>query len=180
MSSAEIFRGQLAFAYLPAGLLVGSFVLPWLRAMEHLTAQRIIATFHSFRFVGLVFIVPGLVGPSIPSAFAVPAAYGDLATSILAIVALLTVRIRPAFWLFTVAFNLVGIYDLIEAYVHGATSGLAPAAGQLGAAYFIPILYVPMLLLTHLTAFFLIVRNGLNPGRTRRVKPATVFDPPET
>jgi hypothetical protein len=159
MTTAEIFRGQLAFAYLPAGLLVATFVLPWLRGMDHVRAQRIIATFHSFRFVGLVFIVPGVVGPSVPLAFAVPAAYGDLLTSVLAIAALLAVRIRPVFWLFVVAFNLFGIYDLSSAYVHGNAFGLAPAAGQLGAAYFIPILYVPLLMLTHLVACYLMLRS---------------------
>jgi hypothetical protein len=155
--TAEIFRGQLVFAYLPAALLVGTFVLPWLRGMEHVRAQRIIATFHSFRYVGLIFIVPGVVGSSIPPAFAAPAAFGDLATSVLAIMTLLTVRFHRVFWSFAVAFNLVGLYDLTSAYVHGNASGLAPAAGQLGAAYFIPILYVPLLMLTHLVALYLMI-----------------------
>lgn len=174
MSTADIFRSQLVLGYLPAGLVVATFVLPWLRAMGHVRAQRIIATFHSFRFVGLVFIVPGVVGPSLPTAFAVPAAYGDLATSLLAIGALLTVRIRPLFWTFVVAFNLTGICDLTLANVHGATSGLAPSAGQLGAAYFIPILYVPLLMLTHLCAFYLMIRNarGAAPSATVRRTPA--------
>jgi hypothetical protein len=167
MTTADIFRGQLAFAYLPAGLLLVTFGLPWLRSMGHVRAQQVIATFHSFRFVGLAFIVPGVVGSSLPTAFAVPAAYGDLATSLLAIGALFAVRFRPLFWSFVVAFNVVGIYDLTSAYVHGNAFGLAPAAGQLGAAYFIPIVYVPLLMLTHFAAFSLMVHNRRRPAEQR-------------
>ena len=37
-------------------------------------ALRAIAAFHSFRFFGLVFLVPGLVGPALPTGFATSAA----------------------------------------------------------------------------------------------------------
>ena len=45
-----------------------------LKAAEPSVAHRAIATFHSFRFFGLVFLVPGVVGPALPQAFAAPAA----------------------------------------------------------------------------------------------------------
>ena len=54
-------------------------------------AHRAIATLHSFRFFGLVFVLPGVVGPNLPADFAVFAAYWDLATGVLAMLALLTV-----------------------------------------------------------------------------------------
>ena len=122
-------------------------------------AQRAIATLHSFRFFGLVFILPGVVGPNLPAVgFATFAAYWDLATGVLAILALLTVRIRPLFWLFVVAFNLVGLVDLILDYYHAIQVGLPAMAGQLGAAYAIPIIYVPVLMITHVAAFYLLLR----------------------
>jgi hypothetical protein len=86
------------------------------------------------------------------------AAYGDFATGILAILALLTVRVRPLFWLFVVAFNLVGTVDILLAYYHAVKVGLPALAGQLGAAYAIPILYVPVLMITHFLAFYWLVR----------------------
>ena len=98
-------------------------------------AQRAIATLHSFRFFGLVFIVPGVVGPHLPAGFATFAAYGDFATGLLAMLALLSVRIRPLFWLFVVAFNLVGAVDIIVDYYHGNQVGLPALAGELGAIY---------------------------------------------
>ena len=73
--------------------------------------------------------------------------------------ALLTVRTRPVFWLFVVAFNVVGIVDLILDYYHATVSGVPAIAGQLGAAYPIPIIYVPLLMITHLAAFYLLVRQ---------------------
>jgi hypothetical protein len=109
---------------------------------------------HSFRFFGLVFLLPGVVGPNLPASFAHFAAYGDFATGVLAILALLTVRIRPLFWLFVVTFNLVGTADLLVAYYHAIRAGLPALAGQLGAVYIIPILYVPTLIITHFLAFY--------------------------
>ncbi len=127
--------------------------------MDPVEAQRAIATLHSFRFFGLVFLLPGVVGPNLPASFATFAAYGDFATGILAILALLTVRMRPLFWLFVAAFNVVGISDLIIDYYHATQIGLPALAGELGATYAIPILYVPLLMITHVVALYWLVRS---------------------
>jgi hypothetical protein len=136
--------------------------------MDPIAAHRAIATFHSFRFFGLVFILPGVVGPGLPAHFASFAASWDLATGLLAILALLTVRIRPLFWLFVVSFNLVGATDLILDYYHAIEAGLPAMAGRLGAAYFIPVIYVPALMITHVVAFQLLLRH-----RSRAAQPMT-------
>jgi hypothetical protein len=127
--------------------------------MDGVEAQRAIATLHSFRFFGLVFVVPGVVGPNLPPGFATFAAYGDFATGVLAMLALFTVRIRPLFWLFVVAFNLVGMVDIMIDYYHANQVGLPALAGELGSAYAIPIIYVPLLVITHVVAFYLLVRS---------------------
>jgi hypothetical protein len=126
--------------------------------MDQIEAQRAIATLHSFRFFGLVFIVPGVVGPNLPADFANFAAYGDFATGVLAILALLTVRTRPLFLLFVVAFNLVGTADILIDYYHGNQVDLPALSGELGATYAIPIIYVPVLMITHAVAFYLLLR----------------------
>jgi len=162
MSPETLFRIQLALGYLAWLLCFGTYIWPWLKSMDRVSAQRAIATLHSFRFFGLVFILPGVVGPNLPAGFAPFAAYGDFATGLLAILALLTVRVRPLFWLFVVAFNLVGAADIILDYYHAIQAGLPAVAGELGAAYAIPIIYVPLLMITHVVAFYLLVRS---PGR---------------
>jgi len=77
---------------------------------------------------------------------------------VLAILALLTVGARPLFWLFVVAFNLVGVADLFLDYYHAVQANLPAVAGELGAAYAIPIIYVPLLMITHIAAFYMLVR----------------------
>jgi len=121
-------------------------------------AQRAIATVHSFRFFGLVFILPGVVGPNLPASFATFAAYGDLATGVLAMLALLAVRVRPLFWSLVVAFNVVGVADILIDYYHATRVGLPAIAGQLGSTYVIPIIYVPVLMITHAVSIYWLLR----------------------
>ncbi len=158
MSPETLFRIQLILGYVAWLLCFSVYVWPRLKSMERFEAQRAIATLHSFRFFGLVFMLPGIVGPGLPARFATFAAYGDFATGLLAIVALLTARTRPLFWFFVVAFNLAGATDLLVDYYHAIQSGLPAIAGQLSATYAIPILYVPLLMITHIAAFSLLVR----------------------
>src|SRR5579864_6228721 len=113
MSPETIFNLHLILGYVAWLLCFGAYVMPRLKSMDLVAAQRAIATLHSFRFFGLVFILPGVVGPNLPPGFATFAAYGDFATGLLAMLALLTVRFRSIFWLFVVAFNLVGATDII-------------------------------------------------------------------
>ena len=160
MSTAHIFTAQLVLGYVAWLLCFRAYIWPRLKAMDRLGAQRAIATLHSFRFFGLAFIVPGVVGSQLPSSFATFAAYGDLATGVLALLALLTVRMRPLFWLFVVAFNVVGIADLLFNYFHAVQADLPAVAGELGVAYAIPIIYVPLLMITHIAAFYLLVRRN--------------------
>jgi hypothetical protein len=158
MSPANIFNLQLVLGYVAWLLCYRVYIWPRLKSMDRVEAQRAIATLHSFRFFGLAFVVPGVVGDHLPGGFAAFAAYGDLATGALAILALLTVRAGPLFWLFVVAFNLVGMADLFLNYYHAVQVDLPSAAGELGAMYAIPIIYVPLLMITHFAAFYLLVR----------------------
>ena len=157
MTPATVFDIHLLLGYVPWLLCFRTYVWPKLRSMDRVEGQRAIATLHSFRFFGLVFIIPGVVGPNLPTSFATFAAYGDFVTGLLAMLALLTVSIRPLFWLFVAAFNLVGSVDIIVDYYHGSQIGLPALAGELGAAYAIPIIYVPLLMITHLVALYLVV-----------------------
>ena len=158
VSPENIFNEHLVLGYVAWLLCYRVYIWPRLKSMDRVEAQRAIATLHSFRFFGLVFLVPGVVGSHLPGGFAAFAAYADLATGVLAMLALLTVRARPLFWLFVVAFNLVGVSDLFLDYYHAVQANLPAMAGELGAAYAIPIIYVPLLMITHIAAFYMLVR----------------------
>ena len=166
MAPELIFTLQLILGYVAWVLCFRTYLLPKLKSMDSVAAHRAIATLHSFRFFGLVFILPGVIG-NLPSGFGPFAAYWDLATGVLAIVALLTVRMRPVFWFFVVAFNVVGTIDLVLDYYHAVRLGVPAMAGQLGAAYAIPVLYVPLLMITHVTAFYLLLRREPGVARVR-------------
>lgn len=158
MSPALIFVLHLILGYVVWLLCAAVYILPRLKAMDRLDAQRAIATLHSFRFFGLVFILPGVVGHNLPPGFAPFAAYGDFATGILALLALLTIRMRPLFWFFVTAFNIVGAADIIVDYYHGVNLNLPAVSGELGSTYAIVIIYVPLLMITHLIAFYFLMR----------------------
>jgi len=158
MSPTAIFRTHLALGYVAWLLCFATYIWPRLKRMDRIEAQRAIATLHSFRFFGLVFLLPGVVG-SLPASFAGFAAYGDFATGLLAILALLAIRMRPLFWALVVAFNFVGAADLILDYYHATLVDLPAHAGQLAATYAIPIIYVPLLMITHVAAFYLLLRR---------------------
>ena len=159
MSVETLFQFHLVLGYVAWLLFFGTYIWPKLTAMRRFEAQRAIATLHSFEFFGLVFILPGVVGTALPTGFATFAAYGDFATGLLALLALVSVRVRPAFWLFIVAFNAVGLIDILLDYYHAIRSGLPAIAGQLAATYWIPILYVPLLVITHVAAFYLLLQR---------------------
>jgi len=124
---------------------------------------------HSFRFIGLAFLVPGVVSQDLPSAFAHAAAYGDIAAAVLALVTLLLLPSAAgvaAAW----AFNVWGLVDLLNAFYQANRGGLL--AGQLGAAYFLPTVIVPLLLITHVVGFRILLRHlreGSVQERTARV-----------
>jgi hypothetical protein len=111
---------------------------------------------HSFRFVGLAFLVPGVVSPDLPSAFAQPAAYGDIIAAILALLSLVSLPSASGVviaWIF----SLWGTADLFNAFYQANHAGVMP--GQFGAAYFIPTLIVPLLLITHVLGFRILLEH---------------------
>jgi hypothetical protein len=139
------------------GIVAAKYLWPALRSRPRADALRPLLHIHSFRFIGLSFLVPGVVSPDLPAAYARPAAYGDLIAALLALVALAALRSRPGIVLVWV-FNIWGSADLLNAFYQGVIGvGLEP--GQLGAAYFIPTVVVPLLLITHGLVFWLLLRD---------------------
>jgi len=156
MSPSIIFNLHLILGYAAWLLCTSAYILPWLKAMNPVDAQRAIATLHSFRFFGLVFILPGVVG-NLPAGFGPFAAYGDFVTGVLAMLALLVIRIRPLFWPLVIAFNLAGAIDILVDYFHGVRLALPASSGELSSTYAIVIIYVPLLMITHVIAFYLML-----------------------
>jgi len=147
---------SIAFSLIAWGIVVSQYIWPKLRLRQRAEALRPLLILHSFRFIGLAFLVPGVVSPDLPSAFAHSAAYGDI---IAAILALLSLLLLPSAAGVAVAwiFSLWGSADLLNAFYQANHAGLL--AGQLGAAYFLPTLVVPLLLITHGLAFRILLQH---------------------
>ena len=147
---------SVALGFVAWSIVAKRYVWPRLRALPRVDALRPILVLHSFRFLGLAFLIPGVVSPDLPAGFARPDAYGDIGAALLALLSLALLNRRvgvPLVWVF----NLWGSADLLLAFYHGNAVGLIP--GQLGAAYFIPTLFVPLLLITHVLAFRILLSS---------------------
>lgn len=158
MLPLAIFGISVGLSFVVWGIIAAQYLWPALRNLPRARALRPLLLFHAFRFIGLAFLVPGVVSPNLPDAFARPAAYGDLIAALLALLALAGLPSRLGIGLVWV-FNLWGSVDLLYAFYQGLIgAGIKP--GQLGAAYFIPTAVVPLLFITHGLVFRLLVAGG--------------------
>jgi hypothetical protein len=157
VNAQAVFGVNVAFGFLVWGLVIRQYIWPTLRLQPRADSLRPILYLHSFRFVGLAFLIHGVVSPDLPMSFAGPAAYGDLATAVLALLSIATLR-KWAGVILVWMFNVVGSVDLLYAFYEGNRSVLGTAPGLLGAAYFIPTALVPLLLITHALVFRIMVR----------------------
>lgn len=147
---------SIAFSLVAWGVVTARYIWPELRLRDRAEALRPLLVLHSFRFIGLAFLVPGVVSPDLPPAFAHPAAYGDIVAAMFALFSLLllpsTAGVAAA-WIFSVW----GSADILNAFYQANHAGLL--AGQLGAAFFLPTVIVPLLLITHGIAFRILLQH---------------------
>ena len=153
-----LFGISVAFGLAVCGAVAWQYIWPALRQRPSPENLKPILLLHGFRFLGLAFVVPGVVSPELPAAFARPVAYGDFITAILALLALAALGTRAA----TVAiwvFNIFGTADLLFGFYQGAVISLPDKPGLLGAGFFILFAYVPLLFITHGLAFLMLLQR---------------------
>ncbi len=155
MDTLAIFGLQFFLSLVVWGLIAKWLLAPWLEKKSPHDALFWLTLPHAFRYMGMVFLVPGVVARPLPGAFATPAAYGDLVAAVLALLALIALRTGWARALALVwLFNIVGTVDLLNALRN------ADAVPDFGAAWYIPTLFVPLLLVTHFMIFARLLRRG--------------------
>jgi len=154
---------SIAFSFIAWGIVAARYIWPKLRLRPRADALQPLLTLNGFRFIGLAFLVPGVVSPDLPSAFAHSAAYGDIIATTLALLSLLLLP-RATGVVVTWVFNLWGTADLVNAFYQANHAGLL--AGQLGATYFIPTVIVPLLLITHGLVFRILVQHRNESGES--------------
>ena len=155
MDALAIFGLQFVLSLVVWGLVAKWWLAPWLGTMSQNQALLYLTLPHAFRYMGMVFLVPGVVAQPLPETFATAAAYGDLITALLALLTLIALRTGWGSALaLTWLFNVVGTVDLLNAL---RQQNVVP---DLGAAWYIPTLFVPLLLVTHFMIFVRLLRRA--------------------
>ena len=155
MDTVAIFGLQFVLSLVVWALIAKWLLAPWLEKKSPHDAFFWLTLPHAFRHMGMVFLVPGVVARPLPEAFATPAAYGDLVTGVLALLVLIALRTGWARALALVwLFNIVGTVDLLNALRQ------PDPIPDFGAAWYIPTLFVPLLLVTHFMIFARLLRRG--------------------
>ena len=149
---------SIAMGLVSYALIAKWYLMPWLASLSRREALTRLVLVHTFRYLGLAFLIPGVTAEHLDARFADPAAYGDLLAAVLALLAIIALRLGwsvgvPLVWIF----NLVGFLDLLNALFQGVR--FVPN-GHFGSTYFIPAVVVPALLVTHVAIFVLLVRRG--------------------
>jgi hypothetical protein len=158
MPSPVLFAISVSFGLAAWGAVASHYIWPALQERPSPGNLKPILLLHGFRFLGLAFVVPGVVSPELPAAFAQPIAYGDLMSAILALLALTALGTRTGTVL-TWIFNVFGTADLFFAFYQGSRISLPDTQGLLGAGYFILNAYVPLLLITHGLVFRILLQT---------------------
>lgn len=154
MDVNAIFGLQFLLSLIVWSLIAKWLLAPWLESKPTHEALIWLTIPHAFRYIGMVFLVPGVVSQEMPGSFATFAGYGDLVTAIIAMLALVALRYK---WVGALAlvwlFNIVGTVDLLNALPR------QEAVPYFEAAWYIPTFLVPLLLVTHFMIFARLLRK---------------------
>src|SRR2546428_12510704 len=158
MDAFAVFGIQTFFSFVVFGLLAWWYAWPWLKSIDRASAFTALTFVHALRPIGATVLVTSVVGTNLPRDFAEAVAYGDLATSVLAVITLIALRARVGYavalvWLT----NIVGTADLANALVGGIRYDVARLG--LGSFWYVVTILVPILWIAHVLAFALLLRR---------------------
>jgi hypothetical protein len=150
-----IFTIQVILALVTFGLLARWYVAPRLAGLPREVALQPLLALHTIRYIGLVFLAPAVVHPTLSQSFAIPAGIGTAVAGVLALASIAALRARaplaiPLTWIFSVE----GVADFVNAFLQAILHG---AVNELGAAYYVPIVIVPAALVTHVMIVWILV-----------------------
>jgi hypothetical protein len=158
MSARALFGISVVSSFCAWSITTFLYFWPELQATPVKMGLMLLMAPHMFRFIGLSFLVPGVVSKPLPLEFARPAAYGDLIAALLAMVATVATAADLPFGIAAVwIFNLWGAADLLNAMYQGVSKLLTTGPLGLGAAFYIPTVIVPALLISHALIFRLLL-----------------------
>ena len=153
-----LFGLSMLFSFVAWGIVVCLYLSPEVETITKRAALMALMAPHMFRFIGLGFLVPGVVAGILPPGWARPAAWGDLGAAFLAIGATLAFAANAPWAIALVwVFNIWGTVDLLNAMVQGPRKLSKSGPGAPSTTFYIPTLIVPGLLALHAMIFRLLV-----------------------
>jgi hypothetical protein len=152
MDPIILFSIQFTLSLIAYLLIAFWYVVPRLSRLPRAAALVPLVWVHAFRVIGGTILAPGSVDAAVPMAFRAMIGYGDLATAVLALVALVALRARfsGAIALVWLAIG-VGMLDTVNAIIQSMRYNVF--AYPLGLNWVIVCIYVPALLVSSLLIF---------------------------
>jgi hypothetical protein len=159
MNSVTIFWSQLLTSVFVLSLVAAWYVWPYLTKLSRNSALIPLLFAHVPRYVGMTLLVPGMIDPKLPREFLSSAAYGDLLEAALALASIFALRRN---WRFAVALvwvtNTWGFVDLLNG-VRGVLQLNVPSF-DLGTMWYIYTFYAPLVLVSHLMIFLVLIKSN--------------------
>jgi len=165
MEPVVIFGIQFTLSLAAYALIAVWYVVPRLSGLPRDLALVPLLWIHAFRIVGGTILAPGAVDAAVPMDFRTMVGYGDLATALLALLALVALRAR-----FSGAIALVwlcigvGTLDTLNAIVQSVRYNVFTYA--LGVNWLIVSVYVPALLVSSVLIFRLLLSPNRSPSQS--------------
>src|SRR5262245_8832861 len=154
MDPLALFGISVLFGFAAWGVVTARYLWPKLRSLPREQALAALLTLHAFRFIGLSFLMPGVVRSDLScirsSCCVRRPDRGDLGVPR---PGCSTHFLGPRCGL---ALQHLGTCDLVYAFYNGLI-GVRPPPGSMGVAFFIPTAIVPLLFLTHGMMFRLLL-----------------------
>ena len=156
-SELILFQLSVVSGMIAWGAVSKGYIWPKIKDLDLAEAVKPLLYIHLFRYIGLMFMIQGVVSKDLPIEFGLQAGWGDLIAAGLAglsLIALNTKLLKPSLWIF----NIVGFVDLLHGFYEARiVLGINPA--DFASAFYLPVLYVPLLLWTHIMIFLLLIKK---------------------
>ena len=147
---------QLSTSVVIYSMIARFYVWPRLKKMELEDALVPLLFVLSFRYLGLIFFLPEILGNPLPPIWAIPVGLGDMTTGVLSLITIVSLRSRnPIGIRLAWVVGVIGTFDFLYAYLVGI-----PMKLQLGGpAYFIPVLFNPAMFVATFMIFKLLISD---------------------
>src|SRR6202795_3669224 len=152
MPPIVLFGIQFTFSLAAYALIAWWYGAPRLSRIPREAALVPLVWIHTFRIVGGTILAPGAVDAGVPMEFRTMIGYGDMATAVLALLALIALRTRiPAAIALVWLFLAVGLLDTVNAIIQSMR--FSAFTYGLGVNWVIVTAYVPALLVSSVLIF---------------------------